>query len=341
VDETEFPQAEDGGTGPGREPVPAVGTAASPAVTGPTTLHVAAPTAAPKKRGRGLAIGAVAVTLVAAVGIIVGVSAGSHSAAPPAAPAPKATANQAVLTAIDSTLGAKTADLHLSMVLTVPGKAQITATGDGSIDFTSNAAQMTVGYGGEQGLDNVRLTERFVGGSAYMSVSELSTIVPGKTWIAIPVGGSTLAPGSSNPASMLQVLQAEGDIVTPLGASVVNGTSVEGYHVVVSEAALSKRLAQENLPRGLEQAAQAAKGMFGPGGLSMTVYVSDANHLLVRLVMDLHLSLAGVSASGTVTEDTSDFGVPVSVTAPPADQVASFQQFTQAMANLTGSAPTS
>jgi hypothetical protein len=339
VDQVEYPEAEDGGQqGTGGAELPAAAVAASH-VAGAPTPHYAAPTGPTGptgKRRRGLAVGAVVVALVAAVGILVGVTAGSHSAAPPA---PGGTPNQVVLTAIDSTLGARTADLHLVMAITVPGKGQITATGDGSEDFATNAAQLTVAYGGQSGLGNERLTERFVGGNLYLSMSQLSTVVPGKTWLTVPVGGASVAPGSSNPASMIQVLEAQGDVVTPLGASVVDGSTVEGYHVVVSEADIEKRISQEDLPAALRQAAQVAKGMFGPGGLAMDVYVSDANHLLARLTMDLHMTLAGTSATATVTEDTSNYGVAVDVAPPPPDQVISYQDFLQAAASsLTGGA---
>ena len=346
MDDGEFPQSEfqpesdssfgipDAGTPVGRTTEESVVAVVPPEGSTAPVVELASPVAT-KKHGRGLLVATLAAVLVVAIGVIVGVAASSGSGSKAA---PAGTPNQVVLTAIDSTVGAKTADMSLSMVLTIPGKGKITASGGGSVDFATNAAQMAIGYGGEPALADQRLTERFVGGSAYLSESELSTILPGKSWIAVPVGGSSLAPGSSNPASMLQVLQSEGDIVTPLGPSVVNGAPVEGYHVVVTEAELSKRLSQENLPSGLAQAAQAAKGMFGPGGLAMTIYISDANHLLARMVMDLHLSILGLTVSGAVTEDTTDYGVPVSITAPPADQVASFEQFTQAAANLTGGA---
>lgn len=348
-DEVQYPKAEDGSmAADGGGAMPASGAVPPSGPKGPVagfatstpnaaSPAAATPAAATRKRGAGLVVGAVVVVLVlvAAVGIIVGVTAGSHSAAPSAS---NGTPGKAVLTAIDSTLGAKTADLHLTMLMTVPGKGQITATGDGSMDFGTDAAQLTLGYGGQQGLGNLQITERYVGGTIYMSMPQISTVVPGKSWIEVPVGGSSLAPGSSNPASMFQVLQANGDIVTPLGGSIVNGTAVEGYHVVVTQAAIDKRLSEANLPDGIRQAVQGAKGMFSNGGLLMDVFVSDTNHMLARMVMDLHMTIAGQPVTATVTEDTSNFGVPVSVTPPPADQVASYQEFTQAASGLANTA---
>ena len=341
-DEVQFPKAEDGHraaddggavhpVGPLRSVGPVAGLSTSVPIF---ASGVGAATGPTKRRRPGLLVGAVAVVLVAAVGIVA-VTAGSHTSAPPA---PKGTPGKVVLTAIDSTLGAKTADVHLTMVMTIPGKGQITASGDGSMDFAADAAQLSIGYGGQQGLENMRVTERYVGGTIYLSMPQISTVVPGKSWIELPVGGSSMAPGSSNPASMFQVLQADGDIVTPLGPSAVNGASVQGFHVVVTQAGLDKRLSEANLPDAVRQALLGAKGIFGNGGLSMDVYVSDANHMLARMVMDMHMTIAGQSIAATLTEDTSDFGVPVSVTPPPADQVASYQAFTQAASGLANTA---
>ena len=39
--------------------------------------------------------------------------------------------------------------------------------------------------------------------------------------------------------------------------------------------------------------------------------------------------------TGTVTEDTSNYGIPVNVTTPPADQVASLSDFTRAASART------
>lgn len=332
-DEVLFPKSEDGHTAAeGAGPVDPFGPVE--AVAPSTTVPIPATTTGGTKGSRtGLVVGLVVVVLIAVVGVIVGVTATTHSASPPA---PTGSPNKAVLTAIDSTLGAKTADLHVTMLITVPGKGQITASGGGSVDFAANTAQLTVGYGGQQGLDNLRITERYVGGSIYLSMPQISTVVPGKSWIVAPLGGSSVAPGSSNPASMFQVLQADGDIVTPLGASVVNGSPAQGYHVVITQAAIDKRLSDPGLPDAVRQAAEAAKGMFSDGGLSMDIYVSDANHMFARMVIHMHMTVAGRSATVQATEDTSDFGVPVSVTPPPSDQVTSLQTFTQAASAMTG-----
>ena len=336
-DDAQHPEMHDGG-----EPVDAPGVAPDPC---PAPLVGAPPVArlAPPESNRshrvGLAVAAVGVLILAAVGIIVGTTSTSHTSAPStSAPAVSGSPNKVVLTAIDTALGAKTADLQMTVEITIPGAGQETASGQGVMDFTNNAAQFDMTYHGLKAVDGMAMSMRYVGGDAYVSIPMMGTLLPGKSWISVSAGGSSLAPGSSNPASLLQLLQSEGDQVTPLGPSAVDGAPVHGYHVVIPEAAIQQRLSKADLPAGV---AQAAQGMFGTGGIAMDVFINDANGLLRRVQADLTMSISGHSVTGKVVEDTSNYGVPVTVTAPPADQVASLQQFEQAAAGVSGTSSAS
>ena len=336
-DDVQDPEMHDGG-----EPVGTPGVTPDPY---PAPLVGAPPVArlAPHATGRshrvGLTVAAVAVLVVAAVGIVVGTTSASHtSATSTSAPTVSGSPNRVVLTAIDSALGAKTADLQMTVEITIRGEGQVTASGQGVMDFTNNAAQFDATYHGLKGLDGMAISMRYTGGDAYLSIPMLGTVVPGKSWLSVPTSGSSLTPGSSNPASVLQILQSRGDQVTPLGPSVVDGAPVHGYHVVISEAAIQQRLSKADLPPGV---AQAAQGMFGTGGIAMDVFVNDANDLLRRVQTHLNMTVSGHSMHGSVTEDMSNYGVPVSVTAPPADQVVSFQQFEQAAGTVSGNSSVS
>ena len=326
-DDVQYPETHDGGE-PGGTPGGAPDAYPAPVLGAPPVARLSPPESSRSHRV-GLAVAA-AVLMVAAVGIIVGTTSTSpRSATSPSAHAVSGSPDKVVLTAIDSALGAKTADLQMTVDITIPGLGQVTASGQGVMDFTNNAAQFDMTYHGVKALDGMTISMRYTGGDAYVSLPMMGTLLPGRSWISVPVGGSSLSPGSSNPASLLQILQSEGDQVTPLGSSVVDGMPIHGYHVVVPEAAIQQRIAKADLPVG---AAQALQGMFGTGGIAMDVFVNDAGGLLRRLQADLALTLAGHSGTGKITEDTSNYGVPVTVTAPPADQVASLQQFEQAAA---------
>jgi hypothetical protein len=336
-DDVQDPEMRDGG-----EPVEPPGVAPdpypAPLVGAPPVARLAPPE--PNRSHRlGLAVAAVAVLIAAAVGIIVGTTSASHtSATSTSTPAVSGSPNKVVLTAIDSALGAKSADLQMTVEMTISGSGQVTASGQGVEDFTNHAAQFEMTYHGLKGLDGVAISMRYTGGGVYVSIPMLGTLLPGKSWISESVAGSSLTPGSSNPSSLLQILQSEGDQVSPLGPSVVDGAPAHGYHVIIPEAAIQQRLRTADLAAGV---AQAAQSMYGPGGITTDVFINDANGLLRRVQADLNLTIAGHAVTGKVVEDTSNYGVPVTVTAPPAGQVASFQQFEQAASAVSGNSSTS
>ena len=174
------------------------------------------------------------------------------------------------------------------MSIHVPNGDSITASGSGTVDFSSNAAQLAVQYAGLPQLNGTQLREVIVGGSLYLSMPGISQLASGKSWVSTPLGTNSITPGSSNPGSMLQLLASQGNTVTPLGPSTIEGTAVHGYNVVISTADLSRELSRLNLPASLDQQMQA---VFGSAGIRMTVYVGDANDLIRQV--GLHHELVG------------------------------------------------
>ena len=76
--------------------------------------------------------------------------------------------------------------------------------------------------------------------------------------------------------------------------------------------------------------------MFGSAGLEMSVFIGDGDHLLRRITFSMHLTVRSLSLSAEATEDISNYGTPVSITTPPADQVVPLSQFMQAAAGQSG-----
>ena len=68
----------------------------------------------------------------------------------------------------------------------------------------------------------------------------------------------------------------------------------------------------------------------------MSVFIGDDDHMLRRITFSMHLSVRSISLSAQATEDISNYGTPVSITTPPADQVVSLPQFLQAAAGQSG-----
>jgi len=150
--------------------------------------------------------------VVGVLALVIGVGEASSPPSPATPPA------SAVFTSAESSLGNKTADVHVSVAVQVPGTGQITAAGDGSVDFADNAGQVSVKYAGLPTLNGMTLTELYQGGNFYLSMPGLSDIVPGSSWVSAPMSESgSVTPGSSDPASMLKLLANRGAVVTPIG----------------------------------------------------------------------------------------------------------------------------
>ena len=123
----------------------------------------------------------------------------------------------------------------------------------------------------------------------------------------------------------LQALAQQGNSVSDLGPSVVDGQSVQGYAVTLDPAVVKRELNQADLPAWLR--ALASKVTLGRA--AQNVYL-DAGGNLVRLSSDI-TERAGSAGPIKVQEslDFSDYGAPVSISTPPADQVIPFSQFLQ------------
>ena len=268
---------------------------------------------------------ALATTAVVVAGVTVGLVAGSGSGTGSGSATRSATPSSIVLLTAKTALANRTADLGISMTIHTSTGASISATGSGAVDFTTDAGQMNVSYAGVSQMSGEQLSELFVGRSFYLSMPGISTIAPGKSWVSETLAGATsMTPGSSNPASMLQLLAHEGASVRPAGSTTIGGIAVRAYDVEISPAAISRRIASAGLPSSV---VQEVKTMFGSSGVHVDVYVSDGTNLIRRITTSLAMSFGGVSITGAVTEDLTNYGVPVSITVPPASQVISLRQF--------------
>ncbi len=276
-------------------------------------------------RWRLIALGAALVAVVVA-GAVVAVSK-LHSSSAPADP------QQAILTAAKATEGLQTA--HMSMTERVGGVAgtgTVTVPANGVVNFSTGDADLHMTIEGQP--TSVVTT----GGVVYVSLPTIPQILPGKTWLSVDLGSIGSAAGGAltggDPAQMLQLLAAEGNLVTPLGSSTVGGTSVEGYSVLINKAAVETQLAKLGLPAAAVQAGEQFLKQAGP--ISYKVYVDSSNQMRE---MDFLMSVPSGSHSVTVAAsvDFSDFGTPVDVKAPAASAVANLQQFLQAASGASGS----
>ena len=129
----------------------------------------------------------------------------------------------------------------------------------------------------------------------------------------------------------LDSLRGAGGTVVDLGAEDINGVSAHHYAVTVDLDKAFASLSPED--RAKAEAGMAALGT--DGRLPMDVWLSDAG-LPVRTVFDTGTSAAGAMLSMHMQMDLTDFGVPVNITPPPADQVLNVGDANQLTQMMTG-----
>jgi hypothetical protein len=222
-------------------------------------------------------------------------------------------ADAAVVAAVDSALAGRSADIALSGSGSTAGNS-FSMTGTGAIDFTQNALQVSVDAAA--GAQHVSEQIVYLNKVIYVGLgSAIGQIVPGKSWVSLNLsqlsstgGASSLGLGNtlgSDAAAALSALRQAGNAATDLGSSTVDDVRVEGYSVQIT-----------NLNLGYK------------------VFVDSAGQL-VRLTTDVNETLAGQSLTETATMDFSNYGTPVSVTPPPAGDVAPLPSFLKAAMSLS------
>lgn len=231
-----------------------------------------------------------------------------------------------VMDSVNHAVASRTAHATMTMNL---NSGKTTATGTGVLDFVNGSMDMSMDMSSlEPGL-TIRTV--YVAGKMYEQIPQISQLYPGKSWLSLDLSGIAKASGGTgalnlggNPTAMLRLLTQEGATVTPVGSSDIDGVPVKGYVVNIDPAFLQKQLGSSNLPSWMRQAVSTVNFQ----GATETVFI-DSSGSLRRDAMHMVMSLSSHQPSITIDEslDLSDYGAPVSITAPPADQVIDVQQF--------------
>jgi hypothetical protein len=294
----------------------------SPLSSGPAPAPV---TVAPRRVLGSLAL-ATAVLVVGSLGAYFALSGGQSASA-------------AVSQAITDSLADHSADVTMTMTGHVSGQT-FSLSGTGATDFVNNKSDITM----QINAAGRTLTEHalYDGQTIFINLGDLvGYVLPGKSWLSMDVGqlgtGNSALPGGGggDPTALLHVLGAEGNTVTPLGGSVVNGDPVQGYAVRMTRASLDHAIAQAHLPSWMTQAMSLLKDP----NVTYDVYINGANRL-ERTSATVDATVQGQKLVEDVQMDFSNYGMSVSITDPPSDQVASFDQFMQAANQLNSSTTT-
>ncbi len=237
-----------------------------------------------------------------------------------------------VATSAQNTIAQRTADVTLGGSISAAGTT-VPIAGGGKIDFTTH--QSTLSFHAEAQGQQISAQVLSAGGTIYLGFNfgsvSVSSLVPGKQWVSLSLGtgGQSDQLGStSDPTEQLQMLENRGNTVRPLGQKTIDGTTVSGYAVTPTREAIDQALQKFASASHLSQAqlAQLEQGAARTAPPTIDVWF-DNQGLLRRMNIDL---AAGGVAHGTVTATFDHYGVPVSVSAPPASETISYSDFLKA-----------
>jgi hypothetical protein len=269
-------------------------------------------------RRRWIAIGAVA--LVAAIVAVLLVGLGSTKPA------------DAVVAAAAKSENAGGAKLSMSVSVSDPA-AQKSASVTASGVFDESNADLNIdlsGLGGSSGLSlpaalgslEVRYLQENGDPVVYANVPFLGAMLPGgKSWVRVDLEQAGKAAGfdvnqflnqsSQNPGQILDMLRATGS-VREVGSDTVDGVTATHYTATI------------DLDKAAGLVGQDAKSLVdrliaagAPASVPLDVWIGNDDGLVRKLTVDEQLKQATVD----LTLEISDYGTPVSVSAPPSDQV--------------------
>jgi hypothetical protein len=266
---------------------------------------------------RRLAVAGVALALVAgACGSGVAKSAGGDAA--------KVSTARLVSAAADLAARQRSARISGEVSVGLGGK-QMSVPIEGAIDFTNDAVAMKMSLSGLTGGQQSGDVEiRMVDGVMYMNLGSVlgargDSMLHGKPWVSVDASQSG-SQGTQNPADILDSLRGAGNVQL-VGHGRVDGVEADHYRADIDLGRAMDKLSPT-------QRSQAAAGLKMLGStFPMDVWI-DHDGLPVRVGVDIDSKL-GLRVSEQI--DFTDWGTPITVEAPPADQV-------QSMADAQGGA---
>jgi hypothetical protein len=240
--------------------------------------------------------------------------------------------DQAVAAAFTKTTSAGTAKITTSTEVGA-GQQNVPIAATGVISFADGSADLTESLPAGQGSGETR----FVNGMLYTKLPSalVGKLSNGKPWISLDVGklsqqgdGSLqqlMTDSPSDPSTILGFLRGTGSQVNTIGPDTVDGAKTTHYQVTLD---LDK--ATQGQDAQTQQATQALEKELGTHTLPAQVWLDDQGRLR-KFTVDETLTGAMPGNDSTAAKPTgpihfqftatlTDFGTPVNVTAPAADQ---------------------
>jgi hypothetical protein len=180
-----------------------------------------------------------------------------------------------------------------------------------------------MGFGAMFGAMEVRT----IGETAYLKFGFFTMMMGAETeWVSMPAeeGAGFEADMQdslpSDPSDLLEGYESANAEVTDLGRQTVNGVETDHYLITIDAAAFLEELSPS------ERAELEASGPVPNADLPIELWISDEGHV-VRMLMEIdgtaidHASPEEAFERMTFTFDVFDINQPITIEAPPADQV--------------------
>src|SRR5215469_12975596 len=251
-------------------------------------------------------------------------------------------ASAVALSAAVTNTAATSSRVAISTTMSGPGMTTtITATGE--FDYANRRGVLQMGGGLVPGGVEIR----YLPPRIYVRIADAAAFPggpSGKPWVEIQLPSQAdgslpfLPPGDVNasPMDLLSALTAIASNVTDLGSATIRGVAVTHYRVMVD---LAKAEAQQRPQARAEFHAFASS--LNATMLPVDVWV-DGQAMVRRLAVSLPAPRgSGMPAGLRLSEavDFYDFGIPVLVSAPPASEVTSANEFSQSMSGSGAGSP--
>ncbi len=233
------------------------------------------------------------------------------------------TAGNVVLTAYQRTLAARTASMSLVETISGASSGPVTFSGTGQVDFTTNDALFSMSIP-TVGTMNMRILKPTI----YLQLpSGLGASLPaGKSWVSVNLDSPAVASAlgasfsqltnsatlSTDGLSYLQAVSEHG--VDTLGPATVRGVPTTEYAATID---LSK--AGQHRGAAVQAVVQKLQSELGVSSVPVTVWI-DAQGQVRREALQLSTTVSGSTTDVGVTVEFFDFGAPLDVAPPPADQ---------------------
>ena len=186
---------------------------------------------------------------------------------------------------------------------------------------------------------------RTIGDTAYLKFGFFTSMMGAETeWVSMPAEEGAGFESDmqqnmpSDPSTMLEGYEGADAEVTKLGRETVNGVEADHYLITIDAAGYLEELSPS------ERAELEADGPIPDGDLPMELWISDEGHV-VRMLVEVdgaavdHASPEEAFERMTFTFDVYDINQPVTIEAPPAEQVTAVEDLESAF-DFGGELPT-